>query len=454
MNRLRIIFFFAALLLCRNAGAQYMGGAGSLEGLYDSETVRSMKEHVAYLSGAQLEGRKAGSEGERLSAAYLRDYLASVGVDIIVPPSGSEFAVVREGADTLRSLNVCGFIQGWDPNLNGHYIVIGARMDNLGSDTYTVNGETTLRIYYGANGNASGMAMLLELAKKLSMNRSLLRRSVLIMGFGASRETLAGSWYFLNRAFSDVDRIDAMINLDMVGTGGNGFYAYTSGNADLNQIVRQMRGELLPVTAELTTVEPYTGDHRAFYDREIPSVLFTTGRYSQHDTGRDSFDIVEFDEMERELEYVYSFTQTLCNGRKPLFRITANTPAREPSVVAWSDVDTKPVFMNSADPSAFMRHWVYEYLRYPEYAVQNGIQGSVLVDFIVDETGRVTDVHVSRSVHEALDAEAVRVIEASPKWRPGRHRGKKVKVAMTVAVEFRLQRRSDGSFGINGMIIN
>jgi tetratricopeptide (TPR) repeat protein len=64
--------------------------------------------------------------------------------------------------------------------------------------------------------------------------------------------------------------------------------------------------------------------------------------------------------------------------------------------------------------------------------------------------GNVKDVKVSRSIHTALDEEAVRVISASPKWRPGRHRGKKVKVALTIPVDFRLEKNSKGSLGING----
>ena len=222
--RRRLVTALAALLLLGPAvGAQYRN---TLQDLDDSETVRALKGHVAALSAAQLEGRKAGSEGERMAAEYLEEKFREYGIDIL--SSGSEFGVAA-GEDTLHSRNVTGFLQGWDKNLNGHYIVIGARMDNLGMDTLMVNGVPTPRIYYGANGNASGMAMLLELAQKLSYARSLLRRSILFVGFGASRETFAGSWYFLHRSFEkDADKIDAMVNLDMLGMSSGGFYAFTS----------------------------------------------------------------------------------------------------------------------------------------------------------------------------------------------------------------------------------
>ena len=159
--------------------------------------------------------------------------------------------------------------------------------------------------------------------------------------------------------------------------------------------------------------------------------------------------------MEKELEYIYSYVSALCNGPRPLFRndsVTSSAPSR-PGVVAYADADVKPMFLNSPDPRTFMEKWVYQYLKYPSYAVENGIHGRVLVDFIIDETGKVTDVRVSRGVHTSLDDEAVRVVSASPKWRPGRHQGKKVRVALTVAVDFKLQ-KDKGKFGINGKTIN
>lgn len=422
----------------------------SLEDLDDSETVRALKEHVATLSAAQMEGRKAGSEGERMAAQYLEEKFGEIGLDVL--PAGSTFTITEP--DSLTSRNVVGFLQGWDKELNGRYIVIGARMDNLGMDTYMQDGERVNRIYFGANGNASGMAMMLELARRLSISRSLLRRSILFVGFGASARTFAGSWYFLNRTFAaDADKIDAMVNLDMLGTAKiGGLQAYTSANEDLNTILSAMQGELLPIQAQGVNEAPYPGDHVAFYDKQIPSVLFTSGRYPEHGTARDTFGIIDFEGMEKEMEYIYSFVNKLANGPCPLFR-NSDASRHESSkvgVYAYSDVDLKPLFLNSQDPRIFMERWVYPYLKYPKYASENGIQGRVLVEFVVDEKGEVGDVRVVRGVHQSLDEEAVRVVSASPKWRPGRHHGKKVKVALTVSVEFRLDKEK-GKFGINGV---
>lgn len=452
-DRMKRFFLIALLALIPlvTISAQFRSGA-SYDDLYDSETVAAIKSHVRHISAASLEGRKAGSEGEREAAAYVTEILKSYGVDVLSPADGEIFGVRTEDGDTLTSRNVIGFVQGYDRKLRDSYIVVGARLDNLGTMTMTVDGRPVERIYYGANGNASGLAMMLELARMVQTNAIMFRRSVLFVAFGASNETFAGSWYFLNRSFSDSDKIDAMVNLDAIGTGYNGFYAYTASNEDMNTIIRNLTGELQPVRPEIMAAEIYPSDHRAFYAKEIPSVTFTTGRYPEHNTDRDTQSIIDFEMMEKELEYIYNYLLALANvGSKPLFRPDGSLSKNSPydDVVAYYDCDQRPMFLNSTDPRQFLEKWVYQYLKYPESAILEGIQGRVIVEFIIGTDGKVSDVRVTRGVSPELDAEAVKVVSASPKWRPGRLKGNKVRTSMTIPVEFRLERKGGkASFGI------
>lgn len=440
--------------------SQYKKG-GSYASLYDSETVSSIRTHVRTISADENMGRKAGSEGERNVAEYLHWVLEGYGVDMLSPDGGDEFGIALEGSDTLLSRNVVGIVQGYDPKLCNRYIVVGARMDNLGVNSMTMDGKETRQIYSGANGNASGVAIMAELARMVATNSILFRRSVIFVGFGASSETYAGAWYFLDRAFLEKDSIDMMINLDMLGTGADGFYAYTSSNRDLNSMIESMKTQLQPVLPEIVAYEPYPSDHRAFYAKEIPSVLFTTGRYSQHNTPRDTEDILDYDMMERELEYIYNFTMTAANtDRKVQFRQdegvlsdkkSSNTVSENTGVVSYYDCDYKPEFLNSPDPTQFLSKWVYPYLKYPKTAVEQGIQGTVMVGFVIGKDGKMRDVQIVKSVHPLLDEEALKVVSASPKWRPGIRAGKKVSTSMTIPVEFRLERKSrKGGFGVNG----
>lgn len=445
-----LILSVSVLLSVLSLSAQFRGG-NSYQDLYDSETVSAIKKHVRELSAASLEGRKAGSDGERLAAEYVGNMFKEYGVDLLTPVDGELFGVKTESGDTLTSRNVIGFVQGYDKNLRNQYIVVGARLDNLGTMELTVDGRHVERIYYGANGNASGLALMLELARMVQTNSILFRRSVLFVAFGSSTQTFAGSWYFLNRSFKDVANIDAMINLDMLGTGYNGFYAYTSSNADLNALIRTQTGELQPILPELTAEEPYPSDHRAFYSMEIPSVFFTTGRYSQHNTDKDTQGIIDYETMERELEYIYNFTVALANtGMTLTFRPDETNKKTEiEGVVPYFDCDQRPQFFGSSDPRHFLREWVYQYLKYPGSALQQGIQGTVMVEFVIEKDGKVTGVRVLKGVSDELDAEAVKVVGASPKWKPGKVNGNKVRSSISIPVEFRLEKKSNKpSFGI------
>lgn len=449
LNINKIYILLITLFVSVPLSAQFRNDI-SYDDLYDSETTGALKTHIRSLSASHLEGRKAGTEGERLAADYVRQAFKDSGVDVISPEEGDVFGIKTEAGDTLTSRNVVGFVQGYDKELRNRYIVVGARLDNLGTMTVNVDGRKVERVYYGANGNASGLAAMLELARMVQTNSILFRRSVLFVAFGASAETYAGAWYFLNRSFGDADSIDAMINLDMLGTGSNGFYAYTSSNADMNTIITALTGELQPVQPQITAAEPYPSDHRAFYSKEIPSVMFTTGKYPEHNTDRDTESIIEYDALERELEYLYNFTLAVANTNIKLAFRSDKVPSRGPSyddVVSYYDCDYRPAFLNSTDPAQFLEKWVYQYLKYPESAVRNGIQGKVMVDFIIGKDGKVTDVRVVRGVDPELDEEAARVVSASPKWKPGRVNGVKVRTSMTIPVEFRLTKKGKGNFG-------
>ena len=86
-----------------------------------------------------------------------------------------------------------------------------------------------------------------------------------------------------------------------------------------------------------------------------------------------------------------------------------------------------------------MMEYLKENTEYPAKAVKNKIQGRVIVQFTVDEKGRLSDIKVVKSVEPYLDAEAVRVVKSMPRWNPGMQNGKAVKVRYTLPVTFRLQ---------------
>lgn len=86
-----------------------------------------------------------------------------------------------------------------------------------------------------------------------------------------------------------------------------------------------------------------------------------------------------------------------------------------------------------------MMKFLSDNIKYPVIAQENGIQGRVITNFVVERDGSITDVQVVRGVDPSLDKEAVRVIQSMPRWKAGRQRGSAVRVRFTLPVVFRLQ---------------
>ena len=121
--------------------------------------------------------------------------------------------------------------------------------------------------------------------------------------------------------------------------------------------------------------------------------------------------------------------------------VIVNAPVAAPVVeeednVVFQVVETMPSFPGGdADLFKFLSTNV----KYPVIAQENGIQGRVICQFVVNKDGTIVDVEVVRSVDPSLDKEAIRVIKSMPKWSPGKQRGKPVRVKYTLPVNFKLQ---------------
>ena len=99
-------------------------------------------------------------------------------------------------------------------------------------------------------------------------------------------------------------------------------------------------------------------------------------------------------------------------------------------------VEQMPMFPGG---DAALMGYLRDNMHYPTVAAENGVQGRVVVGFVVERDGSITDVNVLRSVDPSLDREAVRVVKAMPKWTPGKQNGSAVRVKYQVPVTFRLQ---------------
>ena len=113
-------------------------------------------------------------------------------------------------------------------------------------------------------------------------------------------------------------------------------------------------------------------------------------------------------------------------------------PAPKPEVSnkVFDVVEEMPSFPGG---QAALMSFLSSNIKYPVVAQENGVQGRVIVGFVVERDGSITDVKVMRSVDPSLDREAQRVVKAMPRWKPGKQNGSAVRVKYTVPVVFRLQ---------------
>ena len=125
------------------------------------------------------------------------------------------------------------------------------------------------------------------------------------------------------------------------------------------------------------------------------------------------------------------------NGEVLKIKEAVAQPEPKPEVEKVFDVvEQMPSFPGG--PSALLE-WLSNNVKYPVVAQENGVQGRVVVSFVVERDGSITDVKVVRGVDPSLDKEASRVVKAMPRWIPGKQNGSAVRVKYNVPVAFRLQ---------------
>jgi len=116
--------------------------------------------------------------------------------------------------------------------------------------------------------------------------------------------------------------------------------------------------------------------------------------------------------------------------------VTSAPIQEEEDQVVFQVVEKMPTFPGG---DAALFKFLGDNVKYPVIAQENGVQGRVICQFVVNKDGSIVDVEVVRSVDPSLDKEAIRVIKSMPKWSPGQQRGKPVRVKYTLPVNFKLQ---------------
>jgi aminopeptidase YwaD len=195
--------------------------------------------------------------------------------------------------------NVVALLESKDPVFKDEYLVVGAHYDHLGMGGPGSNSRMpdTIAVHNGADDNASGTAMIMELSGKLAAEKKALKRSIIFVAFSAEEIGLIGSKYFVNHPPVDIKKIKAMFNFDMVGRFDkekNSISISGTGTSVEADTILRMQETGLPFRVVHSPDGYGPSDHAAFYASNIPVFYFNTGVHTDYHTPFDDTEKLDF----------------------------------------------------------------------------------------------------------------------------------------------------------------
>lgn len=450
MNHIGRFFIVVACLVLAGSGdyvfAQDIGGSRPVS---QRNVADSLKKEVGFLCSESLKGRGAGSQGEKEASAHIYGFMQSIGAMMLSPVDGDDFGIANPvTGDTLHSRNIIGIIPGYDSRVAGEFILLGTQLDGPGFESLSVNGVPQERILPGAYSNASGTAILMQVARMIAENKFMFRRPVLIAFFGAGNFSQAGSWYFLNRSFADKDKIRFMVDVNSIGrdSGPNTFQAFIGlPDKEILKDIFTVEERPFSLSVKIAEQEPLPSDYRNFHSEDIPFTLFTSGDNPIRGTIHDTPAVLDYVQMAQAVEFIYNYALTLSCKDSFQKKEEAETEDTYDRIYSQLEVDRRASFFKG-DERTFLKDWVYHYVKYPESAIASRTEGTEVAEFVVDKNGKVKNIKITTSLSDDIDKEVLKVIKASPKWTPAQLNGRNVPVRISIAIEFKLYQGSKVGF--------
>jgi len=304
----------------------------------EKETSISIHEDVAFLANDSLLGRETGTAQELLAAGYLQKRMEGIGLQpkgnastyfqtFSFKPKNDPHQEVKyvSGDSTITGTNVIGYLD----NQAKKTVIIGAHYDHLG-----MGGEGSLyrdgvAIHNGADDNASGVAVMLQLADSLS-KKAHKGNNYLFMAFSGEEMGLLGSNYFVKNPTIDISKANYMINMDMVGRLREDKTLSISGTGTApiwNQVLNATNSGFKLVLQE-SGVGP--SDHTSFYLQDIPVLHFFTGQHEDYHKPGDDTDKLNYKGMEMITSYILDIIAELDDDKKLTFKKTKNESEEVP----------------------------------------------------------------------------------------------------------------------------
>ena len=297
-----------------------------------------MKSDVEYLSSDQLEGRSTGSKGANLAGKYIKNRFK----ELNIKPMGEdgyfqkfsfkpkshphEKITVSDSIieNSITANNVIGFIN----NNSDNTVVIGAHYDHLGyGGEGSLYRDSDIKIHNGADDNASGVSLMLDLAAKLKDN---INNNYLFIAFSGEELGLLGSNFFVKNSTINIKSINYMINMDMVGrlNTDNTLAVYGLGTSPIFKQTIKSNNQNFKIIENESGIGP--SDHTSFYLSDIPVLHFFTGQHSDYHKPSDDSNLINYKGMNLISNFIYTIISDLNDNGKLPFRETKNESQEVP----------------------------------------------------------------------------------------------------------------------------
>lgn len=223
---------------------------------------------------------------------------------------------------TIPTRNIVMVLPGSDPALKNEYVVLGAHFDHLGMGGPGSGSRVpdTVAVHYGADDNASGVGMVLELAEKLAANPQSRKRSIVFALFSGEEMGLLGSKKFVENPEIDLKMVNAMINLDMVGRLNDSTKFQIGGVGTAEPFRKLITGSCDTTIMKLSLSEEGYGpsDHASFYGKDIPVLFLSSGAHLDYHTPADSWDKINYEGMVKISDMAFLIISDVANSASKL----------------------------------------------------------------------------------------------------------------------------------------
>lgn len=299
-----LMLLCSAFVLCINAFAQKI----------DTEILQ-LKVDVVYLASDYLEGRETGTKGEQLAAEYIAHRFVELGLK----PKGHDNSFFHsfdfqhkdnphaaEGEDRTGK-NVVAFLDNGAPTT----VVIGGHYDHLGMGGIGSLHAGEPAIHNGADDNASGIAAMFRIAEKLKAG-SAKNNNYLFIGFSGEEMGLFGSKNFVNDPTIDLNTINYMLNMDMVGRLNEEKVLAING-AGTSPVWKDALEKIEVDGIQIKTSDSGIGpsDHTSFYLKDIPVLHFFTGQHEHYHKPVDDAHLVNYDGIKSVADFMVALIEML-----------------------------------------------------------------------------------------------------------------------------------------------